>query len=153
MWLYGELKNIISRPPRIVSSRSSKSGKIYSRWHFSTLSLKCLNSYYHKFYQKAKKVVPNDINKLLISPLSLAIWYMDDGYRRNDCRALRISSDSFNYNEQIKLTSCLNSNFTINCKLHKKAGAWNIYIPVKSSDSFCTLVKPYIIPSMRYKLI
>lgn len=153
MWLYGELKNIISCQPRIVSSRSSKSGKIYSRWHFSTLSLECLNSYYYKFYKNTRKVVPDDIYKILISPLSLAVWYMDDGYKRNDCNALRISTDSFNYNEQIKLIRCLKSKFNIKCKLHKKASTWNIYIPVKSSYSFCSLIKPCIIPSMRYKLI
>ena len=153
MWLYGELKNITSRQPRVVSSRSSKNGKTYFRWHFSTLSLECLNFYYYKFYKSMKKVVPNDINKILISPLSLAVWYMDDGYKRNDCNALRLSTDSFNYNEQIKLTRCLKSKLNINCKLHKKARTWNIYIPVESSYRFCTLVKPYIIPSMRYKLV
>jgi hypothetical protein len=150
-WLYEEFKNI-SQKPRIVSNRHPKNGKIYKRLHFSTLSLKCLNIYRSIFYVNKQKVIPDEIEKILASPLSLAIWFMDDGYKRNDCNALRISSDSFSRNDQLKLMKCLEDNFCVKSKLHKKGKNWNIYIPEKYSKVFCDLVCSYIIPSMKYKI-
>lgn len=150
-WLYEEFKNI-SQKPRIVSSKHHKNGKVYKRLHFSTLSLGCLNIYWSIFYKNKLKVVPDNIEKLLESPLSLAIWFMDDGYKRNDCNALRISSDSFSRKDQLRLVKCLENRFYVKSKLHKKGKNRNIYIPEKYARAFCELVGSYIIPSMRYKI-
>ena len=136
----------------MVQSKHYKAGKVFRRLHFSTLSLKCLNDYHFKFYRNGRKIIPKNIDSILISPLSLAVWFMDDGYKRNDCNALRISTDSFNHKEQLMLVECLQKNFNIKCRLHKKAQTWNIYIPESSSIRFCALIKSYIIPSMRYKI-
>lgn len=151
MWLFGEFKNI-SQEPRIVSSKHAKNGKSYERLHFSTLSLECLNIYHSLFYKDKQKVIPDNIEKLLKSPLSLAIWFMDDGYKRNDCNALRISSDSFSKKDQLKLVKCLENHFYVKSKLHKKGNKWNIYIPERYARVFCDLVDPYIISSMKYKV-
>lgn len=150
-WLYEEFRNI-SQKPRIVSNKHSKNGKVYERLHFSTLSLECLNSYQSIFYKDKLKIIPGNIEKLLGTSLSLAIWFMDDGYKRNDCNALRISSDSFSKKDQLRLVKCLENNFYVKSKLHKKGKNWNIYIPQNYSLIFCDLVGPYIIPSMKYKV-
>ena len=152
-WLYYEFQNFTAQKPRIVSSKHSKRNKVYERLHFSTLSLNCFNEYYSKFYEQKIKIVPGDIKEILKSPLSLAVWYMDDGYKRNDCDALRLSTDSFTKKEQKQLLYCLKSNFSIEVKLHKKGKAWNIYIPNREAVKFCDLVSPYLVPTMKYKLI
>ncbi len=151
-WLYEEFKNISPQKPRIVSAKHSKNGKFYERVHLSTFSLECLNHFYFQFYKDRKKVIPKEIENILIKPISLAIWFMDDGYKRNDCNALRIGTDSFSYQDQQKLIKCLENNFKIVAKLHRKTKNWNIYIPQKEAKKFCFLIKPFIVPSMEYKI-
>lgn len=151
-WKYKELKALTSKPPRLVKVKDKRSGKERIKWHFSTLSLPVLNFYYEKFYQKRRKQIPKDIEELLTSPLSLAVWFMDDGYKRSDCNALRINTDCFKLEEQERLKKCLKKNFDINVRLHRKGKDWNIYIPNKESKKFCQIVKSHFHPSLRYKI-
>ncbi len=151
-WKYNSLIDLtISRPKTSFTALQKKTKKRYLTCHFSTLTLKELNCYRELFYQNKKKIVPLKIKKLL-TPLALAVWYMDDGYKRNDCSALRINSDSFTLNEQQILKNALEENFNIEVHIHKKGKYFNLYIPSKYSQKFSKIVCPYIVPSMRYKL-
>jgi len=151
-WKFQEFKNLATDRPRIVKSFHSKTRKSYPRWHFSTFSFPELNVYWHRFYPRKRKRVPKNILELLKSPLSLAVWFMDDGYKRNDCNAFRINTDCFNYKEQKLLQRCLERNFKIDAKVHKKGKFWNIYIPRRETEKFCKIIKSYIIPEMKYKI-
>jgi len=152
-WKYKEFKDLATGKPRIVRGAIHRRTKrIYKRWHFSTFSLPELNGYHHKFYYRKIKRIPKNILELLKSPLSLAVWFMDDGYKRNDCNALRINTDAFTYNEQKILQQCLKRNFRIDSKIHKKGKFWNIYIPEPEAKNFCKIVKRYILPKMNYKI-
>lgn len=55
------------------------------------------------FYPERKKIIPHNIQSFLHDPLSLAVWFMDDGYKRSDCNALRLGTDSFTKDEQYLL--------------------------------------------------
>lgn len=152
-WKYKELQNLATARPRLVKGTIHfRTRKKYKRWHFSTFSLPELNGYWHKFYSRKRKRIPKDILELLKSPLSLAIWFMDDGYKRNDCNALRINTDGFNLKEQKLLQKCLKQNFGINTRLHRKGKTWNIYIPNNQAKKFCEMIKPYILPGLKYKI-
>lgn len=151
-WKYFEFKNIIPSNPRLIQETDKRTEKIYKRWHFSTYSLDVFNAYRNIFYRGKKKIVPKNISKLMNSPLSLAIWFMDDGHKRSDCNALRLNTDSFQIQEQELLQECLKKNFGIDNKLHKKGKFWNIYIPSSETRKFCEIVKPFIVSGMNYKI-
>ena len=154
-WKYEEFKNLATDKPRLVKGLvHPKTKKIYRRWHFSSYSIPELNNYWHKFYFQKKKIVPQNIVELLTSPLSLAVWFMDDGYKRNDCNALRINTDCFTINGQKLLQKCLKENFDIETKLHKKGKFWNIYIPNPQAKKFCNVIKSHIndVAGMGYKI-
>ena len=151
-WKYKEFQNLATNKPRIVKSLHLKTKKIYPRWHFSTFSIPELNTFWAKFYCRKRKRIPKDIPELLKSPLSLAVWFMDDGYKRNDCNALRLNTDCFNYREQNLLLRCLKINFGIDARIHRKGKFWNIYIPKPEAKNFCKVVRPYILPKMKYKI-
>ena len=85
--------------------------------------------------------------------MSLAIWLMDDGYKRNDCSAIRLNTDSFCHEEQKSLADCLSENFHIKSRIHKKGKWFNIYLPKVEAKKFKELVKPYVLPSFKYKLL
>jgi len=152
-WLYGELANLVPGKPRIIRETDRRTQKTYSRLHFSTYSLKEFEEWRNNFYVNRKKIIPPNIENILKSPVSLAIWLMDDGYKRNDCAAIRLNTDAFNYDEQNILIQCLQKNFKIKSHLHKKGKWFNIYIPQGEAKKFSRLVKPYILPSFRHKLL
>ena len=152
-WLYGELKNLISKCPVLISEKDKRTGKIYERLHFATRSVFGLQQWHDAFYRNRKKIVPPNIGQLLRSNITLAVWLMDDGYKRNDCAAIRLNTDSFSYDENRKLIRCLEKNFKIKSHLHRKGKWFNIYIPKHEALKFSFLVKPYVLPSFRHKLL
>lgn len=151
-WKHSELKDLCPSKPRVVRNWHSKREKVYERWHFSTLSLPVLNKFRETFYPSKKKIIPANIEQILKDPLSLAVWFMDDGYKRNDCNAFRLNTDCYSFKEQGLLQSCLKENFRIDSSLHKKGDHWNVYIPGHQSERFRQVIDPFILSSMRYKL-
>ena len=153
-WKYKIFHNFTTSGMKYLSRLDVRKKKRYHHCKFDTISTSLLNEFYGKFYPGGQKRVPRNIVEILRKPLSLAVWFMDDGYKRNDCNALRISTDSFNVEEQKLLLECLRRNFKINAKLHRKGKFWNIYIPSSNSEAknFCKIVKPCIIPEMEYKI-
>ncbi len=152
-WKHKEFSNLAPSGVRDFAQKiDCRTGKIYRHSKFDTFSNIFLNEFYRMFYIGRKKRVPSDIVEILKKPLSLAVWFMDDGYKRNDCNALRISTDSFNIKEQKLLLQCLKRNFQINARIHKKSKRRNIYIPSSEAQNFCDIIKPYIISTMNYKI-
>lgn len=153
-WKYKILENLAADKPRIIRQLDKRSGKICERWAFATRSEPLLNPYFDLFYKTGKKILNSKFVKLFKHPLSLAVWLMDDGYKRNDCNAIRFSTDSFALDENLILQECLKMNFGIDSKIHKKGNVWNIYIPTREMNKIREIILPYIseVKSMMYKL-
>jgi len=151
-WKYEEFRSLSPSPPRLVIQKDRRRGKIYKKWHFSTYSLPELTSIWRRWYSHGRKKLPEDIINEFCSPLSLAVWIMDDGYRRNDCRAMRINCEAFTMAEQKVLQKCLKRNFQLVSSLHKKGKFWNIYIPASEFKKLVELIKPHLHQSMVYKV-
>ncbi|MFH2085392.1 MAG: hypothetical protein ABII21_01220 [bacterium] len=121
---------------------------------FTTVSHSDFLTYYNSFYRTGIKKVPDNINDLLSDPLSLAIWFMDDGNGYLKSSAYRISTYAFGLEGNQILASCLKNNFDLKVNLVKDSKGYQLYIPIKGDNAsrFHNLVDPFIIPSMRYKL-
>lgn len=83
---------------------------------------------------------------------SLAYWFMDDGAKRSNVAAVRFCTESFTRDEVDLLISILKDKFDIIGTPNKDSNGWRISISTKSYGKFYDLVKPYVIPSMMYKL-
>ena len=151
-WKYRELQNIVNCEPKLIQGKHWKTAKVYESWQFGTCALPEFLYYWNLFCPNGHKIIPHNISKLLTEPISLAVWFMDDGYKRNDCNAFRLSTDGFTLEEQKVLQNVLENNFRIKNKLHKKGNYWNIYIPKDSANLFVEIIKPYIVPNLLYKI-
>jgi hypothetical protein len=139
---------IIARKPDI------RTGKVYKSIYIRTLNFPCLNKYHDIFYKDKIKVVPINIQDLL-TPIGLAHLLMGDGYFHNG--VVLICSESFTKEEQKLLTVALQSKFGIKAALNKRVSSsgtlsYRIRISKKSMNKLITLVTPYFIPEMLYKL-
>lgn len=151
-WIFEELKEFCKQKPSFLKRYDKRTEKFYYHYRFSTLSKPVFNNFHSMFYSKNRKIIPMKIKKLLNS-LSLAVWYMDDGFRRRDCNSLYLCTSAYTQAEHILLLEALKMNFDIDAKVHFAAGNARIYIPASSAKHFCDLVKNFVLKDLSYKLI
>ena len=130
--------------------RDNRTNKIYSAISFTTMQLPCFNVFRELFYLSNVKTVPYNIYELL-TPKGLAFWIMDDGSKHGT--GLHISVYAFINNDVDKLMFTLQDKFNVKCSIHyNRDNKPRIYIFKQSMDHLITLVKPYFINEMLYKL-
>nr|QNH82614.1 LAGLIDADG endonuclease [Sterigmatomyces sp.] len=124
-------------------------------WCFQTVSVPAFNILAIAFLSGGKKVL--DIHALadMITPVSLAYWFMDDGGSvMNNRYTLHLHTQGFTHEEVLALCGILKNKFDLDCWVGSKASKKHkpfIVISGHSYTKFFQLVAPHIIPSMRYK--
>lgn len=97
------------------------------------------------------KQIPEDI---LLNPISLAFWYMDDGsLTHSDSQEDRVLFATNGFNEQSVdiLVRKLKDNFDINAIKYFSNG-FRIRLNANDANKLFLLISPYICDSMQYKL-
>ena len=152
-WLFSELRDLIPASKPYIKVRKSGQKSI----GFTTYSHGTFRFYGKAFYPGgAAKRIPKMIKKLL-TPLGVAVWFMDDGSRKS-LRHSTYNIHTLGYSKKdLKvLQSALKDNFDIKTTLHSQKGKyWRIYIPSDSAEKFTDLIKGYVQPiqSMQHKLV
>jgi hypothetical protein len=121
---------------------------------------------FHQFFYKPtglskpkyRKIVPENLSDYLKDPISLMVWYLDDGTLRTDSGACRIATQSFTEEENWILQDCLQKNFNVKSVIEKwPDNQYNLSIPTRGghSENFRNLFADTVrkeIPSMKYKV-
>lgn len=136
-----------------------KPKKGYEQHYFDTRPEMVLGYLRENFYPEGKKIIPGDIKNLLKYPLSLAVWFMDDGTldRRSKYHYnAMIATYSFSFDGCENLSEALRKNFGLEvsvtrCKMRDKIYP-RIYVKSKSMDRFTSLIRPYIHSIFHYKV-
>ncbi len=141
-WKYKMLKSVCKSGP---IQRKGNGKRIAYR--FTTRQSEELTSLHHTFYQNGKKVIPEILE---IDPISLAVWFMDDGSR---CREsdVYLNTQQFDVEDQKKLILFLQK-WGIESALNKDKIYWRIRIKKSSINIFFNIISPHVIPSMNYKI-
>jgi len=150
-WFYNKLKYIFPREP--------KQRKDNGQWYINSSCSTELSNLRKIFYPNGKKIIPENIGELLKSPVSLAVWFMDDGtldYRFKDHCAFHLCTNGFSLEESKRLADVLDKNFGISATVHytlcRGKRHARIYIGAKGRGRFIKLVMPFIINCFKYKL-
>lgn len=140
-WKYDYLRSITKNAPIMRKGNGNRMA-----YRFFTRQLPQLTKLYLKFYKDGKKSIPN----ISIDPLSLAVWYMDDGSK---CRAsdVYLNTQQFDLKSQNNLIGILD-NLGLKVRLNKDKHYFRIRFLKSSLNHLQELIEPFIIPSMRYKL-
>lgn len=101
-WKYEALKSFVLSPPRYE--------EINRAWRFRTISHPDFTELGKSFYRGRKKIVPKDIASLL-SPIGLAVWFMDDGTRGPN-NGYTLNTQCFMKVELQRLIEALEKSFT-----------------------------------------
>jgi len=141
-WKYRELRSLCypAEPREIIHTLPT--GKKHTSVFF--LLRQYFRSWRSIFYEGRTKIFPSD---LPISPLSLAVWYMDDGCWTGK-KAL-ICAESFDGIYSENMQKALLDQHGIETVVGKNG---RLVIRKKFHDRFFSLIAPHVIPSMKYKL-
>lgn len=140
-WKYSVLASVSGDPPQTRKGNGDRIAyRFYTRQHPELTQLQNL------FYQDRKKIVP----QMDIDPVSLAIWYMDDGSR---CREsdVYLNTQQFSLENQHRLLAILES-FGLFARLNKDKQYFRIRFLKESIPKLKDLITAHVIPCMRYKL-
>lgn len=140
---YKCLQHLCESAPK---QRDTNEGRVAYR--FFTKQHQDLTNLYYQFYQNNKKIIPKD---LVLDPIILAIWYMDDGSK---CRNhdIYLNTQQFSMSDQNILLYKLRD-LGISARLNKDKQYYRIRILKEGIQKFMEIISPHVIESMRYKLV
>jgi len=112
--------------------------------------------YYEKWYPNREKSIPKD---LVLTPLTLAIWFSDDGYIGNSCSKwrfkLQLSTDDFATEDveriRLELEKICNEHFFVSGNQNNKS--LRIGAADSGTRSFIRVIDKYLPESMLRKAI
>ena len=116
---------------------ASRTHPVFSKWH-------------RYFYRDRKKIVPKDI-AMHLSPLSMAVWFMDDGAA--DYAGVTFQTHSFELSEVELLVNGINERYDLATRSRRNRSRWIIYLPSRTLSRFVQLIRPHLLEEFVYKTI
>ena len=142
-WKWKQFQSFVSTPPKFRQGNGTRIA-----YRFTTQSLPIFTNYYQWFYQEGRKQIPHD---LVLTPLSLAVWYMDDGSKSRS--ACYLNTQQFSFEEQQLLQRVLLETFGIESAMNRDKQYIRLRITTASTRKLVNIVRPHILPCFGYKLV
>ena len=160
-WLANRLNPYVTKAGVLFKTRNSNFGPgkkyIQHTVECSSIHHPVFSALRSKFYIDGKKIFPDNIK---LTPLSLAIWFMDDGSKSN--YSFIISTESFTLEDHNKIVAVLRDQFNINANIREYKKIYNgeektyncLYFIGNDRKKLVDIIGEYVwkIPCMRYKL-
>jgi hypothetical protein len=126
------------------------------RIHVWSLSQAYLHHLYNDFYSNGVKIVRLNVLRRL-TPLSLAVWYMDDGsivYQKDTIYGCRLYTNGFSIEENQVIVDYMKESWGIIFNVLRDSRSDTYFLNARKveAEKFLALVRPYIHESMKYKI-
>jgi len=137
-----------------------RKGKVYKGYHLYSKANPVYTKLYNRFYQYGKKSLDEYLVKM-ITPLALAIIYMDDGCLGKECpkhwtkETFFLCLNNFDYANLFLLKKSLKIKFNLDWNINKTSVRfYQLRLLNKHNQKFVDIIKPYVdmVPCMKYKL-
>jgi len=157
MWFhnYLSIRGYCNNTKPKLNIKIKQKGKVYYQYRINSYTFSNLNWIHEMFYKlidnKYIKIVPLNIAEYF-TPLALAIWFLNDGISFN--KGAKITSNYFTFEEVNFLCTVLQNKYNIIATPNKcgKNRSNIIFIHINSIKLFSYIIKPYLLPSLYYKL-
>lgn len=151
-WKVSLLKNYFQSNTQILKRTNAFWNKEYQYARIQSTSSPEFGKLQRFFYRESIKIIPEKINIIFISNLSLAVWFMDDGYYYSRDKMSYIYIPSYDEQSIKNLLFSLKENFNLLPLLKRKKKGLVLVFSVKETRKLMDLIKKFIIPSMQYKI-
>ena len=152
LWKIMMLKPLFQGKPKYLERIHPKTKRTYKYWRHQSQSTPYLGKLRKIFYPDGKKVIPENLG-VYITPLMLAVWYMDDGYyyQRDKCSYLYLGNVS--EKEANVVSSAILEKFNIATRVKIKKQGFAIYFSPCESQKLKAIIKSYTIDYFNYKFL
>jgi len=141
-WKFQELKglryNRVGSVERKVGNSLTRSYRFWTRQFFRPLRV--------MFYQDKKRLSLKILNAL--TPLALAVWFMDDGHFEKAKKRCIIATDGFSNEDRTMLQLFLKQRYGLDVVVRKSG---KISFNQLNTERFFEIIKPYRLECMAYK--
>lgn len=150
LWKVKNLQQFFQGAPKYLERVHPISGQTYKYWRHQSQSGPFLGKLRKLFYRDSIKKIPENIEKLL-TPRSIAVWYMDDGYyyARDKCSYLYLGNVM--REDAQRVCEALQTKFNLNCRTLVKKKGFAVYFPPSEVIKLKFLLSNYIIDLFKYK--
>ena len=150
-WKSDQFKKIFQGKPKYIERIHPKTKKKYSYWRYQSQSIPYLGRLRKIFYPKGKKKIPKNLIDYL-SPQTLAVWYMDDGYFSQRDNSSYLYLGRVDREEAEDASQAIFNSFNLPNKiLDKKRKGYVIYFSPKIVIKLKKLLKKYMLSYFDYK--
>ncbi len=136
-WKYAQLQRFCINQPQYCRAHDS--------YRFGTVGHSEITRMRYAWYAFDKQIVKN----FRLTPLMAAIWFMDDGTKHR--KTVNFSVHNFSA-ESIKVLCQQLQSYNVETTVNSDSKGSRLYVRQKSYSAFETLIKPYILECMAYKL-
>lgn len=152
-WKINKFPKLFQGKPKYLERKHPLSGQIYKYWRHQSNSTPELGKWCSVFYPNGKKHIPENLKDLLTDFLSLAVWYMDDGYYYGRDMVSYLYLGRIDKKEAETAKIIFEKNFEIFPKiLDKKQKGFALYFSPSETIKFHKKIKVFILPLFDYKI-
>lgn len=152
-WKVKKFPKLFQGKPKYLERKHPLSGEIYKYWRHQSNSTPELGRWRTIFYPDGKKHIPNDLKNLLKDFLSLAVWYMDDGYYYNRDKISYLYLGRVSKKEAKTAKVVFEKNFEIFPEiLDKNQKGFALYFSPSETIKFHKKIEKFILPLFDYKI-
>lgn len=141
-WKYGIFKRFVVSRPKYIA--------VLNSWRFRTISHHEFIQLRRIFYRDGKKILPKKLD-FLLDPLTLAVWFMDDGCLARE-HGYILNTQNFKLEDNVRLMKFLQNSFGLHFAIHRDRKYYRLFVKKQSMIEFRNLFKFRMQPIMRYKL-
>jgi len=141
-WKYDELSNLCLSSPKAVQG---------GKHRFRTFHHSFFTSLRREMHPIKRKVVTDDILRNL-SPLSVAVWFMDDGTNLGQGSVFRFSTCCFDVPEHDLMIRFFRDRFDIRTRMAVYSGYRLLCIHKDDKGDFVDLIREHVPECMHYKI-
>ncbi len=138
-WSYFLLQDLAASPPR----------RFRQAYYFRTRSLPIFTKMRRAWYlPTGRKIIPSFIK---LTPFILAVWFMDDGYFDQHWRSFWLCVHCYRQ-EEIEFLRAQLAKMGLEWRKIRDRNHYKLRLISSNREKFISLVRPYILPSLLYKI-
>ena len=147
-WKISIMKPFVTRFHKSIDKRQNS-----VMWQTATISHQDLNDFGNSFYDMNRvKIIPDNIVQYL-TPLSLAIWIMDDGSLNSNIN-MRIATMCFTEKEHYMLQDYLYVIFDLKSKVMSYGKKYfQLCFDKENTQKLSDIIRSHVVPCMQYKIM
>jgi len=154
LWKAGIFPRLFQGKPSSIERMHPKTKRIYRYVRYQSSASPVLGSWRKRFYESGQKKIPSNLDTLLTEALSLAVWYMDDGYYYAKDRNSYLYLGCVSKEEAQTAARAIQNNFAVRSRVYnKKKKGFALYFGVADTKKLHKLVRKHLLPEFDYKLL